>query len=153
MHSTINYLIYISCLYITKNYIVLNANLKFTEMFNLLQSFSFHSQHLQTHRSLRVDKILSSLSAMLVYCVFVSNSVYNLLLLFIGKLEIVSTWIYRLSIKYCNNYLPTNLASEINSIGLHCRNLDSSTDKIWTIHRVGGYGSVNLCFVHIATRF
>ena len=57
--------------------------------------------------------------------------IYNLLLLFIGNLKIASTWVDWLTIKDCNNYLPTNLASEINSIGLHCRIVDSSLLSDW----------------------
>ena len=133
MHSTINYLIYITCWNITKNYIAVNTNLKFTEIFNLLQSFG--SRLLQTHRSLRFDTILSSLSATLwalsrSLCLsivsLVSNLIYNLLLLFIGKLEFAFPWIYNLDINGCNNYLPTNLASKINLTGLHFRIVDSS---------------------------
>ena len=130
MHSTINYLIYITCQYITKNYIVVNANLKFTNMFNIL--LSFVSWHIQTHRSLRFNAILSSLYAILSalsrsLCLSImSNLIYNFLLLFIGKQNFACLWIYRLTINECNNYLPTNLALEINSTGLHCRIMDSS---------------------------
>ena len=46
-----------------KELYVANANLKFTKIFNLLQSFG--SWHLQTHRSLSFDTIISSLSAIL----------------------------------------------------------------------------------------
>ena len=61
-----------------------------------------------------------------------SNLIYNLLLLFIGNLKIASTWIDRLSIKDCNNYLPNNLASKINSTRLHCRIMDSTLLSNWS---------------------
>ena len=101
-----------------KNNIVVNANLKFTKIFNLLQSFD--SRHLQTHRSLSFDTIISSLSVILwalsrslflSIVSLLSKLIYNLLLLFIGNLKIASTWIDWLTIKDCNNYLPNNLAS------------------------------------------
>ena len=62
---------------------------------------------------------------------YVSNLNYNLLLLFIDNLKIASTWVDWLTIKDCNNYLPNNLTSEINSTGLHCRIVDSSLLSDW----------------------
>ena len=95
-----------------KELYAVNANLKFTEIFNLLQSFG--SRHLQTHRSLSFDTIVSSLFATLwalsrfLCCVWLnlqsSSSIYR-------QTEIASPWIYWLNIKDCNNYLPKNLAS------------------------------------------
>ena len=51
-------------------------------------------------------KIISAVS-------IVSNLIYNLFLLFIGKLEFASPWIYWLVIKDRNNYIPNSLNSEI----------------------------------------
>ena len=45
----------------------------------------------------------------------VCKLIYKMLLLIIGNLKIASVWADWLTIKYCNNYLPNNLASEINS--------------------------------------
>ena len=74
---------------------------------------------------------LSPIFSPRVFLPLVSNLIYNLLLLFIGNLKIASTWIYRLAINGYNNYLPTNLASEINSICLHCQIVDSSLLSGW----------------------
>ena len=65
--------------------------------------------------------------------VLLSNLIYNPLLLFIGNLKIASMWINWLTIKDCNNYLPNNLASQINSTGLHCLLVDSSFLSDWQI--------------------
>ena len=87
------------------------------------------------HRSLSFNYSFSLFSPIVLSTVsllcLVNNLIYNLLLLFIGNLRIVSTWIYRIAINGCNNYLPTNLASEINSTGLDCRIVDSSLLSDW----------------------
>ena len=68
-----------------------------------------------------------------LYCLMSVKLIYNLLLLFIGNLKIASTWVDWLTIKDCNNYLANNLASEINSTGLHCLIVDSSFLSNWPI--------------------
>ena len=74
------------------------------------------------HKSLSFDfsflTLSSSISLLCLLCL--CKLIYNLLLLFIGNLKIASTWVDLFTIKYCNNYLPNNLAWEINSTGLHC---------------------------------
>ena len=91
-----------------------------------------------THKSLSFKFTLcSKFSLSLVFSPrvllsIVSNLIYNLLLLFIGNVKISSTWIYRLAINGCNNYLPTNLASEIISTRLHCRIMDTSLLSDWS---------------------
>ena len=84
------------------------------------------------HRSLSFNLSFSPFSPRVplsLYCV--CKLIYKFLLLFIGNLKIASTWVNWLTIKDCNNYLPNNLASEINSIGLHCRIVDSSLLSDW----------------------
>ena len=78
--------------------------------------------------------------------------IYNLLLLFIGNLKIASTWVNLLAIKDCKNYLPNNLASEINLTWYTLPNrglflLVRLTDKILTCtdsDRVGWKSSTDL---------
>ena len=98
-----------------------------------LQSFSssikLHAQKLK----LRLFFFTVSSSA-LCDCLCVSFPVcklnYKMLLLFIGNLKIATAWADLLadllSIKHCNNYLPNNLASEINLIELRCLLVDFS---------------------------
>ena len=75
------------------------------------------------HRSLSFDFSFSpGVPLMSTICLLI----YNLLLLFIDNLKIATTWADSLAIKYCNNYLPNNLASEINSTGLQSRIEDFS---------------------------
>ena len=84
------------------------------------------------HRSLSFNFSFLTLSSFIVYCILcLCKLIYNLLLLFIGNLKIASTWADRITIKDCNNYLPNNLASEINSTSLHCRIVDSSLLSDW----------------------
>ena len=71
------------------------------------------------------------LSLYCVSCVCLCKLIYNFLLLFISNLKIASTWADWLTIKYCNNDVPNNLSSEINSTGLHCLIVDSSLLSDW----------------------
>ena len=93
----------------------------------LLQSFSSstksHTQKLELRLLFSHPEFLS------IVCVY--KLIYKFLLLFIGNLKIASTWIDWLTIKDCNNYLPNNLASEINSNGLHCLLVDYSFLSDW----------------------
>ena len=84
------------------------------------------------HRSLSSDFSFSPWVPLLSnVCVWLCKLIYNLLLLFIGNLKIASSWADWLTIKDCNNYLPYNLASEINSTGLHYLLVDSSFLSDW----------------------
>ena len=84
------------------------------------------------HRILSFNCSFLTLSSFSVYCLLcLCKLIYNLLLLFIGNLKIASAWVDWLTIKDCNNYLPNNLASEINSTGLHCQIVDSSFLSNW----------------------
>ena len=98
----------------------------------LLQSFGCSTEsHTQ---KLELQLLFLSFSHPQFLCLsicLVTNLIYNILLLFIGNLKITSTWIDWLSIKDYNNYLPKNLASEINLTGLHCRIMDSPLLSDW----------------------
>ena len=63
--------------------------------------------------------------------VFLCKLIYKLLLLFIDNLKIATTWADWLVIKDYNNYLPNNLASEINLTGLQSRIVDFSFLSDW----------------------
>ena len=101
---------------------------------NLLvyRASAFRLNHI--HKSLSFNFYFSPWVPLSLYCVYnmwLSNLIYNLLLLFIGNLKIASTWADSLAIKYCNNYLPNNLASEINSTGLQSWIVDFSFLSNW----------------------
>ena len=134
MHSTINYLIYITCREITKYNTNLSA-LRHIQTWRLTDWSFYRSSALRknhTHKRLSFNFTLCSEFSLSLFfsprvlLSIVSNLIYSLLLLFIGNLKIDSRWIYRLAINGYNNYLPTNLASEINSTCLYCRIVDSS---------------------------
>ena len=134
MHSAINYFIYI---YILSRNNKGNTNLSIQTC--RLTDWSFYRAlalwYNHTHRSLSFNFTFSlflTLEFSREFCCLLSNLIYNLLLLFIGNLKITSTWIYRLAINGYNNYLPTNLASEINLTSLDCRIVDSSLLSDWS---------------------
>ena len=80
------------------------------------------------HRSLSFDFSFSPRVPLLsTICLLI----YNLLLLFIGNLKIATTWADWLAIKDCNNYLPNNLASEINLTILQSQIVDFSFLSDW----------------------
>ena len=124
MHSTINYFIYITnaeikkVLWTCRSKLVGSPTDPLTEL-RLLDWITYTEAWAST-------SLFSPWSSLVSSAVSLSKLIYNFLLLFIGNLEIASTWIDSLSIKDCNNYLPKNLASDINSTGLHCRIMDSS---------------------------
>ena len=140
MHSSINYFIYITYPKITK----CNTNLSiqtcwFTD-WSFYRASALRLNHL--HRSLSFNFTLCSEFSLshtefsLLSLYYISKLIYNLLLVFISNLKNASTWIDWLFIEDCSNYLPNNLASEINSTGLHCRIVDSFfTDRqdLWLV--------------------
>ena len=103
---------------------------------NLLvyRASAFRLNHI--HKSLSFNFYFSPwvplVSIICVVSVFLCKLIYKLLILFIGNVNIASTWVDSLTIKDCNNYLPNNLASEINSTGLHCLIVDSSLLSDWS---------------------
>ena len=129
MHSTINYFIYITYAEITKVLQTCRSKLvgsptdPFTKLW-IFDRITYTEAWASTSLSLYFSPCSSLLSSV-VLCL-VTNLIYNFLLLFIGNLKIASTRIDWLTIKDCNNYLPNNLASEINSTGLYFRIVDSS---------------------------
>ena len=133
MHSTTNYFIYLTM----RKYKVLQTCQLQTGRSRLVcpDSSVYRASALRLnhmHRSLSFNFSFSPwVPLMSNVCVWLCKLIYNLLLLFIGNLKIASTWIDLLTIKDCNNYLPNNLASEINSTGLHCRIVDSSFLSDW----------------------
>ena len=129
MHSTINYFIYITCAEITKVLQTCRSKLvdSLTDPFTKLLLFDWIT-YIEYWASTYIS--LFSHPRALSW-VPLSNLIYNFLLLFIGNLKIDSTWIDWLSIKDRNNYLPNNLASQINSTSLHCWIVDSSLFSDW----------------------
>ena len=133
MHSTINYFIYLT---IGNNKVLQTCQSRLVgpdllaHRLILLQSFSSSTESLTQKLELRLlfshPEFLCLSIVSLVSLDSLSNLIYNLLLLFIGNLKIASTWDDWLTIKDSNNYIPNNLASEINLTGLHCRIVDSS---------------------------
>ena len=106
---------------ITKYYKLVNYKLIGQDL-SVYRASALRLNHI--HRSLSFDFSFSPwvpLSLYCVSCVCLCKLIYNLLLLFISNLKIASTWADWLTIKYCNNYLPNNLASKINSTTLHCQ--------------------------------
>ena len=127
MHSTINYFIYITYAEITK---VLQTCRLIHRSFYRVSALPLN----HIHRSLSFNfsfSLLLNLSSSVSLLCLVTNLIYNILLLFIGNLKIASTWSDWLSIKDYNNYLPNNLASEINSTSLHCWIVDSTLLSDW----------------------
>ena len=126
MHSTINYFIYITYAKITKVLQTCRSKLlgSPTDPFTELRLFD-RITHTKAWYSTSISFFSHPEFSL------VSNLIYNFLLLFIGNLKIACTWIHWLTIKDCNNHLPNNLASEINSTSLHCRMVDSSLLSDW----------------------
>ena len=124
MHSTINYFVYITCAKITKVLQTYRSKLvgSPTNPFTELQIFN----RIPYTESWASTSISPFSHPIVLSWVLLSKLIYNPLLLFIGNLKIASTWINWLPVKECNNYIPNNLASQINSTGLHCRIVDSS---------------------------
>ena len=132
MHSTTNYFIYLTM----RKYKVLQTCRLQTGQSRLVspdssvyRASSLWLNHM--HRSLSFDFSFSPWVPLLsnvcvCICLSVCNLNYKMLLLSIGNLRIATTWADWLAIKDCNNYLPNNLASEINLTCLQCWIVDSS---------------------------